>query len=153
MITPTTTRYPKVTIQYCSKCKWQNRAVWYLQELLQTFDGIIQDISLQPIAEQPGIFQVLVAQSENDEETVIYKRRFKSVELALKYGDKDGTQSESYYYDGFPDSKFLKSLIRDFLGDKRKLDHIDKYTSGNFLNQSDKECAACEREDTCDRIP
>lgn len=136
-------KYPKVTIQYCSKCKWQNRAVWYLQELLQTFDGVIHDISLQPISEQPGVFQVLVARS-SDDESIIYKRRFKSVELALKYGDKDGSQSDSYYYDGFPDSKFLKSLIRDFLGDNRKLGHIDKYSSGNFL--ADGECKVCEKE-------
>ena len=30
-------KYPRIIIQYCHQCKWQNRAIWYLQEFLQTF--------------------------------------------------------------------------------------------------------------------
>ena len=29
-------KYPRIIIQYCHQCKWQNRAIWYLQEFLQT---------------------------------------------------------------------------------------------------------------------
>ncbi|ODV78228.1 uncharacterized protein CANTADRAFT_23323 [Suhomyces tanzawaensis NRRL Y-17324] len=134
--------YPKVTIKYCSKCKWHNRAVWYLQELLQTFEGKLNEISLQPVVDQPGTFQVTLSKSPHEEE-IIYKRRFKNRDLALKYGDKDGLQSESYYYDGFPDSKMLKVLVRDRLEGKVELGHIDKYDT-SFLASETNECKSCQ---------
>lgn len=139
-------RLPRVIIQYCSKCKWQNRAVWYATELLQTFEDSLKDISLQPIVDQPGAFQVLL--QKPNETIIVYKRRFKSKELALKYGDIDGSQLEIYYYDGFPDSKLLKVLIRDLLDESVSLGHhIDKF-SGGLAVERNKQIAEAPKVST-----
>lgn len=135
-------QYPKVIIQYCAKCKWQNRAVWYLQEVLQTFNDfeknlVVKEVSVQPSFEQPGLFLVILLKTEEDElkpleEVVIYKKKFKKTTEA---------QNDDFYYDGFPDSKFLKTLIRDQLSPDEKLGHIDKYQGDALV-----ECKVCERE-------
>lgn len=143
-------RYPRVVIQYCSKCKWQNRAVWYMSEILQTFEGLVNDVSLQPIIDQPGAFQIIV-QKNHDHKTILYKRRFKSKELAIKYGDVDGSQLAPYYYDGFPDSKLIKVLLKDLLDDKVELGHAQKYSSTMLLNgernQTENTCSTCNNEE------
>lgn len=133
-------QYPRVIIQFCAKCKWHNRAVWYLQEVLQTFNDsdrnlVVRDVSVQPSYEQPGLFQVILLQSEADEhkpldDVAIYKKKFKKTTSA---------QDEDFYYDGFPDSKFLKTLIRDRLSPDQKLGHIDKYQGDALV-----ECKVCE---------
>ncbi|EAZ63683.1 hypothetical protein PICST_28093 [Scheffersomyces stipitis CBS 6054] len=153
MTIPSINRYPRVIIKYCAKCKWQNRALWYLQELLQTFPETIQDISVQPIYDQPGVFAVILVQSETEEPEIVYQRKFKSAELAIKYGDKDGSQSEDYYYEGFPDAKFIKILIRDKLGTEVKLgQHVEKDASTNFLtsnNNRDKDIGSIDNKIDC----
>ncbi|RLV87003.1 hypothetical protein JA9_001158 [Meyerozyma sp. JA9] len=112
----------KVIIQFCSKCKWHNRAVWYLQEIMQTFgegDRLVSEISIQPKIDAPGLFQVLV-QADEGEPKIIYKRKFKK---------DNGPQDAPYYYEGFPDSKLLKTLIRDELFPSEKLGHVDGHAT------------------------
>ncbi|KAK6455267.1 Rdx family-domain-containing protein [Scheffersomyces xylosifermentans] len=157
MTIPSTKRYPKVIIQYCAKCKWQNRAIWYVQELLQTFPEVLHDISIQPIYDQPGIFAIVVQIDDLTEQQIVYKRRFKSAELAMKYGDKDGLQREEYYYDGFPDAKFVKILIRNSLeaanggvGEVKLGHHVDRDAGSNFLTSGGKEKSGKEVDEGVD---
>ncbi|CAN3478078.1 hypothetical protein DICA0_E06106 [Diutina catenulata] len=103
---------PQITIEYCAKCKWQNRAFWYLQELLQTFDGTLGAVTLKPVYDRPGVFGVYLT-TGSEEDKPLYKRKFNKVELAQKYGE---TMEEDYWYDGFPDAKFLKLLVKDEIG-------------------------------------
>lgn len=138
MISPSIEQYPKIIIQYCNKCKWQNRAIWYLQEILQTFPDKINDISIQPINDQPGVFQIILLKSHDDQE-IIYKRKFKSKELAEKYGDSN---EESYHYDGFPDSKFVKLLIKDRLGLE-----VGKHIEKKLDYKLNDGCVDCKREE------
>lgn len=126
---------PKVTIYYCAKCKWQNRAIWYLQEVLQTFSDpeshFVAEVSLCPVYDQPGLFEVDV--TKDGESTIIYKRKMKK---------STEPQAESYYYDGFPDSKLLKILIRNNLFPESNLGHVDGHsadTQGLMLN-----CKPCQ---------
>lgn len=125
---------PKVTIEYCAKCKWQNRAVWYLQEVLQTFSepgkNLVAEVAVCPLYDKPGVFQVVVASERG--EKVIYRRRMKKA---------TEPQNEPFYYDGFPDSKLLKVLIRNELFPELRLGHVDGAT--------DKlaDCVACKTED------
>lgn len=123
----TSNSYPRVIIEYCAKCKWQNRAVWYLQELLQTFDGKLFEISLKPVYDTPGIFKVVLEKSNSDGD-IIYQKKLKKTQEP---------QNEGYYYDGFPDSKFLKVLLRNELFPDENLGHIDKYDSSNKLNEGE----------------
>lgn len=113
--------YPKITISYCAKCKWHNRAVWYLQEILQTFgeaDRCVAEISLCPSYDTPGLFKIEAAKSEN-ETRILYQRKMrKGVEL----------QTEDHFYDGFPDSKFVKVLVRNYLFPEERLGHVDGHS-------------------------
>lgn len=147
-------KFPKIIIEFCAKCKWHNRAIWYSQEIMQTFNdpnkNLIADISIQPNYETPGTFQITLIKNENDIK-ILYKRKFKKAEVI---------QDDDYYFDGFPDSKFLKSLIRDSLFPHENLGHIDKYSQGNLLiderdikkennNESvdNSECIDCKKQE------
>lgn len=123
---------PKVTIEFCAKCKWHNRAVWYAQEILQTFSdpesNLVAEIALCPSYSQPGLFQVTVEDDKG--KRPIYRRRMKK---------SDSPQTEAFYYDGFPDSKLLKQLIRNALFPSVALGHVDG-------KESLLTCEACSRE-------
>lgn len=109
---------PKVKIEFCAKCKWHNRAVWYLQEIMQTFSdpekNLVKEVALCPSYDKPGIFEVTV--EKEDGVVMIYKRKLKK---------SAEPQTESFYFDGFPDSKLLKNLIRNELFPDQGLGHVD----------------------------
>ncbi|KAI3406689.1 hypothetical protein KGF56_000535 [Candida oxycetoniae] len=137
---------PRIIIQYCTKCKWTNRAFWYAQELFQTFtDPLdIAEIALQPRVDIPGTFQILIQVKEKI--ALVYRRKFKKV---TNRNSQDNCEDE---YDGFPDAKFLKSLVHKKLEILRKEqsgedggeveggpkigDHL--LGEGSFLNEGDK---------------
>lgn len=123
--------HPKVTIEFCAKCKWHNRAVWYLLEIMQTFSdpdsNLVAEVALCPLYDKPGIFEVRVSAADSADK-VIYRRRLKKSEAP---------QSEPFYYDGFPDSKLLKVLVRNTLFPAQGLGHVDGQSG--TLN----ECVPC----------
>lgn len=123
---------PTVIIEYCAKCKWHNRAIWYTQEILQTFcdpeTNLVTEVAVRPKYDQPGLFQVLV--SRNGDEKVIYRRKMKKT---------TDPQSEEFYFDGFPDSMLLKQLIRNELFPELGLGHVDGST-GILAN-----CKPCQK--------
>jgi selenoprotein W-related protein len=86
----------KVTIRYCTGCKWLLRAAWMAQELLSTFEQELDELTLQP--GNSGIFEVWA----NDQR--IWSRA------------DDG---------GFPEIKVLKSRLRDVIAQGRDLGHSD----------------------------
>ncbi|CAK9441350.1 uncharacterized protein LODBEIA_P52180 [Lodderomyces beijingensis] len=163
---------PRIVIQYCTKCKWTNRAIWYTQELFQTFADPavdIAEIALQPIVDKPGTFQVLL--QVDDEVTTVFRRKFKksqnqSYNAGTGGGDGDGDGDGSDEYDGFPDAKFLKALVKEKLNKMKQRqmgadqsqevkvgDHLSG--KGSLLNEGgvklagdadDNACAACKKE-------
>ncbi|GME90093.1 hypothetical protein B5S28_g3503 [[Candida] boidinii] len=117
--------YPAVSITYCVKCKWQLRASWYLQEILQTFSSSPNDkdeLSINSVSLAPscvaGTFKVLVQRSKDEEVKVIWDRK------------TDG---------GFPDSKTLKQRIKNYLYPELNLNHIDKPSSNGGILVEDKQ--------------
>ncbi|KAG7192014.1 uncharacterized protein KQ657_002622 [Scheffersomyces spartinae] len=122
------TLYPKVTIKFCIKCKWHNRAIWYVQEILQTFPSV-GEVSLQPTSDPAGLFEIQVAVNADSVQT-IYKRKFRS---------SADLQTDDFYYDGFPDAKLVKGLVKRALGESRDLGHSE---GGGLLN-----CGDCAAED------
>ncbi|MDQ2641599.1 MAG: SelT/SelW/SelH family protein, partial [Pseudomonadota bacterium] len=38
----------QIEIRYCAQCRWLLRASWMAQELLSTFDGDIESLTLKP---------------------------------------------------------------------------------------------------------
>lgn len=87
----------KVSIKYCSKCRWLLRSSWMAQELLSTFEEEIDELSLLP--NTGGTFEVLV----NDQ--LIWSRK----EMG-----------------GFPEIPKLKQLVRDIIAPERDLGCIDR---------------------------
>lgn len=96
-------KYPRVTIEFCTRCKWNLRAAWYLQELLSTFGTDLGEVALQPGSD--GTFIVKIDTNDSNGENLLWDR--KSVQR-------------------FPDSKELKQLVRDVIDPTRNLGHVDK---------------------------
>lgn len=89
----------RVSITYCTQCRWLLRAAWVAQELLSTFGVDLQEVALRPGT--GGIFEVHL----NDE--LLFSRK------------QEGR---------FPESKELKQLVRDRIDPTRDLGHSDRTT-------------------------
>lgn len=87
----------KVSIVYCTQCRWLLRAGWMAQELLSTFDEELDELSLKPGT--GGIFEVYA----ND--TLVWSRK------------QEGR---------FPEITELKQRVRDQIAPERDLGHIDR---------------------------
>lgn len=77
------------------------------------------EVSLCPVYDKPGLFQI-VASKEDGDNTILYQRKMKK---------GDSPQTEEFYHDGFPDSKFVKVLIRNYFFPQENLGHVDRHSS------------------------
>lgn len=84
-------------IRYCTQCRWLLRAGWTAQELLTTFEGEIDELSLVPGS--GGVFEVRV---DGD---LVWSRKERG---------------------RFPELKELKQLIRDRIAPEKDLGHSDR---------------------------
>lgn len=84
-------------IEFCTQCRWLARATWLAQELLTTFDGDIQSLTLKPGT--GGIFDVRL------DDVTIFSRK------------DQGRHA---------DAAELKQLVRDVIDPQRSLGHSDK---------------------------
>ncbi|PNY26945.1 Uncharacterized protein TCAP_03130 [Tolypocladium capitatum] len=105
---------PRVTIQFCTQCKWMLRAAYYAQELLSTFSLSLGEVALQPstggtfivtIHHQPRPRQDASQDGGAPPSRVLWDRRV------------DG---------GFPETKELKRRVRDVIEPGRDLGHVDR---------------------------
>ncbi|KAL5000799.1 Rdx family-domain-containing protein [Aspergillus recurvatus] len=114
---------PRITIQYCTQCKWMLRAAYFAQELLSTFNTDIGEIALVP--RTGGVFTVTIfpsisinpnttsdSQSNSESET-----QFSKEGTILWDRKRDG---------GFPEVKELKSRVRNVIDPGRDLGHTDR---------------------------
>lgn len=90
----------QVTIVYCTQCRWLLRAGWMAQELLSTFDGELDELTLKPGT--GGIFEVYA----NDQRV---------------WSRKEAGR--------FPEITELKQVVRDVIAPERDLGHIDRNKS------------------------
>ncbi|PWY95661.1 putative seleno protein, partial [Aspergillus sclerotioniger CBS 115572] len=93
---------PRITIKYCTQCKWLLRAAYFAQELLSTFTTQLGEVALVP--ETGGVF----TEMEGDvsiTSTVLWDRKTNG---------------------GFPEVKVLKSLVRNVVDPGRDLGHTDR---------------------------
>ncbi|KAI9372790.1 Rdx family-domain-containing protein [Aspergillus egyptiacus] len=110
--------YPRITIQYCTQCKWMLRAAYFAQELLSTFSTDLGEVALVP--RTGGVFTVTIfpgpvassasasatsSGAEADTGTILWDRK------------RDG---------GFPEVKVLKSRVRNVIDPSRDLGHTDR---------------------------
>lgn len=119
---------PRITIQFCTQCKWMLRAAYvsepslpwlasyryshvrqyshrlqYAQELLSTFSLAIGEVALQPST--GGTFIVTIHHGAPAASSVLWDRKV------------DG---------GFPETKELKRRVRDVIEPGRNLGHVDR---------------------------
>ncbi|KAF4335988.1 seleno domain protein [Fusarium beomiforme] len=103
----TQTPLPRVSIQFCTQCKWMLRAAYYAQELLSTFSTGLGEVALQPST--GGTFIVAITHYAPGAETASTKTLWDRRE--------DG---------GFPETKELKRRVRDVIEPGRDLGHVDR---------------------------
>ncbi|TQS32449.1 hypothetical protein Golomagni_07233 [Golovinomyces magnicellulatus] len=99
---------PRVSIQFCTQCKWLLRAAYYAQELLSTFSTALGEVALQPSTGGTFVVTIDHAAAAGDAaaiSTVLWDRKV------------DG---------GFPETKELKRRVRDVIEPERNLGHVDK---------------------------
>lgn len=88
---------PRVSITYCTQCRWLLRAAWLAQELLTTFEEELGEVALRPGT--GGVFEIRV----NDE--LLWSRK------------QEGR---------FPEAKEVKQRVRDRVVPDRQLGHSDR---------------------------
>jgi selT/selW/selH-like putative selenoprotein len=119
---------PRVTIQFCTQCKWLLRAAYvrlhrsllpplpkhqsdtrthpqYAQELLSTFSVSLGEVALQPSTGGTFIVAIHHGDAAEAERKVLWDRKV------------DG---------GFPETKELKRRVRDVIEPGRNLGHVDR---------------------------
>ncbi|CUS09227.1 unnamed protein product [Tuber aestivum] len=99
--------YPKITITYCTQCKWLLRAAYFAQELLSTFPTL-GEVSLRPAT--GGIFTIEIFMMGEGEGGQV------AVTKVLWDRKLDG---------GFPEVKGLKRAVRDLVEPGRGLGHVE----------------------------
>ncbi|HQN65469.1 MAG TPA: SelT/SelW/SelH family protein [Methylophilus sp.] len=87
----------RVEIEFCTQCRWLMRAAWLAQELLTTFDGDLESLTLKPGT--GGIFDISL------DGVVVYSRKMQGRHA---------------------DAAELKQLIRDAIDPERSLGHSDR---------------------------
>lgn len=87
----------KIEIKYCAQCRWLMRSTWMAQEILSTFDGHIDELSLLPSS--GGVFEIKA------NETLIWSRKTMG---------------------GFPEITELKQAVRDVVAPSKDLGCIDR---------------------------
>ncbi|KAL4881347.1 Rdx family-domain-containing protein [Aspergillus karnatakaensis] len=126
---------PRITIQYCTQCKWMLRAAYFAQELLSTFSTDIGEIALVP--RTGGVFTVTLFPS------------LLSSTSTTQGGSEPGPEPEwsregTILWDrkrdgGFPEVKALKSLVRNVIDPGRDLGHTDRALKMKKQQQEGKE--------------
>lgn len=113
-------KLPRVTITFCTQCRWMLRAAYYQQELLSTFSTSIGEIALVPAT--GGLFTVYVTykpstsgsdNSQDVQEVLVWDRKAEG---------------------GFPETKELKQKIRNLIEPEKDLGHSDKPSTKTKAN-------------------
>ncbi|KAK4217919.1 Rdx family-domain-containing protein [Rhypophila decipiens] len=113
---PSSFPLPRVTIKFCTQCKWMLRAAYFAQELLSTFSTALGEVALQPST--GGVFIVeITATAPTDSSTVQSPTPTTTVQKVLWDRKVDG---------GFPETKELKRRVRDVIQPDRDLGHVDR---------------------------
>ncbi|KAJ5503619.1 hypothetical protein N7463_006493 [Penicillium fimorum] len=109
-VEPVNVHLPRISIQFCTQCRWMLRAAYFAQELLSTFNTDLGEVALVP--KTGGVFTVTLWQGTLNREGEVTTQ-----ELILWDRKRDG---------GFPEVKALKSLVRNVIAPGRDLGHTDR---------------------------
>jgi len=143
---------PRVTIKYCTQCRWMLRAAYFAQELLSTFgppsasnkasaneppcptcsthDGTCAHIPSSTQSSGPSTNTIPLATSLAEVALQPATGGIFLVELTYSAGE-EGTRTVQLWdrksAGGFPETKELKRRVRDHLDPQRDLGHVDRH--------------------------
>ncbi|KAK0516101.1 hypothetical protein JMJ35_002135 [Cladonia borealis] len=118
---------PRVTIRFCTQCKWMLRAAYFAQELLSTFSTSLGEVSLVPSTGGVFTIDIVHAGSPSDPQTVSQEGRLTTQTSRLWDRKTEG---------GFPEVKHLKQLVRNIIDPTRDLGHVDRHNKPETTKQS-----------------
>ncbi|KAG4025743.1 hypothetical protein MFRU_051g00080 [Monilinia fructicola] len=113
-------KLPRVTIQFCTQCKWMLRAAYFAQELLSTFGTDIGEVALQPSTGGTFIVELFTDANSKSNATSNVEGKAENEARVLKHTLWD-RKSEG----GFPETKELKKRLRNIIDPARDLGHVD----------------------------
>jgi len=121
-----TASLPRVTIEFCTQCRWMLRAAYFAQELLSTFGTDLGEVALQPSTGGTFIVEIFYSPSDpaasgSGEDEIIVQRH------VLWDRKSEG---------GFPETKELKKRVRDIIDPGRDLGHVDGKKKSNITAES-----------------
>ncbi|RDK46259.1 hypothetical protein M752DRAFT_273352 [Aspergillus phoenicis ATCC 13157] len=120
---------PRITIKYCTQCKWLLRAAYFAQELLSTFSTQLGEVALVPAT--GGVFTVTMYHSPSSTSSTGTQGEEVGTGTGTGTGGEDVDITETILWDrktngGFPEVKVLKSLVRNVVDPSRDLGHTDR---------------------------
>jgi selenoprotein W-related protein len=89
----------RISIEYCTGCRWMLKSFWMAQELLTTFEDEVDAITIVPSRTTNGVFAVRL-----NGDSLLWDRKEKG---------------------GFPTPKGLKQIVRDMVAPELNLGHSD----------------------------
>ncbi|CAI7573730.1 unnamed protein product [Penicillium palitans] len=125
---------PRISIQFCTQCRWMLRAAYFAQELLSTFGTDLGEVALVP--KTGGVFTVtiwhgtMVDGEITTQENILWDRK------------RDG---------GFPEVKALKSLVRNVIAPNRDLGHTDRALKKEQGEQKEVKKEKEKKEESMDK--
>ncbi|KAI4103553.1 MAG: hypothetical protein L6R37_003770 [Teloschistes peruensis] len=126
---------PRISIKFCTQCKWMLRATYFAQELLSTFSTSLGEVALIPST--GGIFTVEIVHASIPAYTLDRNGNQRSK------GSIDAIEThQTQLWDrktegGFPETKQLKKLVRDIIDPSRDLGHVDRHVSSKLKLEDD----------------
>ncbi|KAL9105104.1 MAG: hypothetical protein Q9163_000022 [Psora crenata] len=114
---------PRITIRFCTQCRWMLRAAYFGQELLSTFPASLGEVSLIPTT--GGVFTV----------DIVYAVSVSGEQQQVRTAQLWDRKSDG----GFPETKRLKQLVRDIVDPRRDLGHVDAHHKPDVKPQTENE--------------
>ncbi|RYP90426.1 hypothetical protein DL770_003458 [Monosporascus sp. CRB-9-2] len=109
---------PRVTIRFCTQCKWMLRAAYFAQELLSTFSTSLGEVALQPSTGGTFVVELFFQEPSSSPST--------TPEPAAPVRPQHRVIWDRKVDGGFPETKELKRRVRDAIEPGRNLGHVDR---------------------------
>ncbi|KAF7948816.1 hypothetical protein EAE96_008003 [Botrytis aclada] len=117
---------PRVSIQFCTQCKWMLRAAYFAQELLSTFGTDIGEVALQPSTGGTFIVELFTdANASKNATRDVEGEAEKNVNEVKEVKVLKHTLWDRKSEGGFPETKELKKRLRNIIDPSRDLGHVD----------------------------
>lgn len=153
-VSPLAPALPKLTITYCTQCRWLLRAAYYAQELLTTFPApALREVALRPAT--GGVFRVhltLETTLEPPDKAAASMQAAMTGEMVAGEKKEEMETREVLLWDrksegGFPETKVLKQRVRDWVAPGRGLGHSDRGGKAGDGGKKEGEAEAEEKKE------